>query len=78
VQSYNISGPNPGPEQIGATIYQNSIGFTCYSSSPSYIDYNVAGHKFLNAPHRHTERGVQRRRQLHDRHVRRTRTRQDG
>ena len=42
-------GPNPGPEQIGATIYQNSVGFTCYGSSPSYIDYNVAGYKFLNA-----------------------------
>ncbi len=49
VQSSNISGPNPGPEQIGATIYQNSVGFTCYGSSPSYIDYNVAGYKFLNA-----------------------------
>jgi hypothetical protein len=49
VQSNNISGPNPGPEQIGATIYQNSVGFTCYGSSPSYIDYNVAGYKFLNA-----------------------------
>lgn len=49
VQSSNISGPNPGPEQIGATIYQNSVGFTCYSGGPSYIDYNVAGYKFLNA-----------------------------
>src|SRR6059058_4968858 len=49
VQSTNISGPNPGPEQIGATIYQNSVGFTCYTGSPSYIDYNVAGYKFLNA-----------------------------
>jgi hypothetical protein len=44
-----ISGPNPGPEQIGATIYQNSVGFTCYSGGPSYIDYNEAGYKFLTA-----------------------------
>jgi hypothetical protein len=49
VQASNISGPNPGPEQIGATIYQNSVGFTCYSGGPSYIDYNVAGYKFLTA-----------------------------
>jgi hypothetical protein len=49
VQTYNISGPNLGPEQIGATIYQNSVGFTCYTGGPSYIDYNVAGYKFLNA-----------------------------
>jgi hypothetical protein len=49
VQANNISGPNPGPEQIGATIYQNSVGFTCYAGGPSYIDYNVAGYKFLNA-----------------------------
>jgi len=47
VQTYDISGPSDGPEQIGATIYQNSVGFTCYSG-PSYIDYNVAGYKFLN------------------------------
>jgi hypothetical protein len=49
VQTNNISGPNLGPEQIGATIYQNSVGFTCYTGGPSYIDYNVAGYKFLNA-----------------------------
>jgi hypothetical protein len=47
VQTYDISGPNNGPAQIGATVYQNSVGFTCYSG-PSYIDYNVAGYKFLN------------------------------
>jgi hypothetical protein len=49
VQANNISGPNPGPQQIGATIYQNSVGFTCYTGSPSYLVYNVAGYKFLNA-----------------------------
>jgi hypothetical protein len=49
VQASNISGPNPGPQQIGATIYQNSVGFTCYSGGPSYMVYNVAGYKFLNA-----------------------------
>ncbi len=25
------------------------MGFTCYNDNPSYIDYNVAGYKFLNA-----------------------------
>jgi hypothetical protein len=49
VQAGGIGGPNNGPEQIGATIYQNSVGFTCYNDNPSYIDYNVAGYKFLNA-----------------------------
>jgi hypothetical protein len=49
VQTGGISGPSNGPEQIGATIYQNSVGFTCYNDNPSYIDYNVAGYKFLNA-----------------------------
>ena len=48
VQSQGISGPNPGPEQIGATTYQNSVGFTCYAGG-GFFYYNVAGYKFLTA-----------------------------
>ena len=42
-----VGSPSDGPVQIGATVYPNSVGFTCDGSG--YLTYNVAGDAFLDA-----------------------------
>ncbi len=43
-----ISSVSDGPEQIGATTYQNSVGFTCDTSgNQANMVYDVANYKFL-------------------------------
>jgi hypothetical protein len=46
VTTSEVSTPATGPQQIGATTYEDSVRFTCYSSSGSVI-YDVAGYKYL-------------------------------
>jgi hypothetical protein len=47
----NVSTPTTGPEQIGATTYQDSVRFTCdtYSGNSGDVVYDVASYKFLTA-----------------------------
>lgn len=49
LNSTDIGNLSNGPEQIGAVTYQNSVGFTCYTSgNDANFVYDVAGYKFLN------------------------------
>jgi cytoskeletal protein RodZ len=53
LQNNDMGNLSTGPEQIGTTTYQNSVGFTC-DSGDDYVTatdliYNVAGYKFLTA-----------------------------
>jgi hypothetical protein len=49
-QNY-VSSPTTGPQQIGATTYQDSVRFTCETNSGNSgnVVYDVAGYKFLTA-----------------------------
>ena len=48
LNSNDVSNLSNGPEQIGATTYQDSVGFTCYTSgNQANFVYDVAGYKFL-------------------------------
>jgi hypothetical protein len=52
LQNNYMGNVSTGPEQIGATTYQNSVGFTCETGDndgPTDLIYNVAGYKFLTA-----------------------------
>jgi hypothetical protein len=50
VQNDYAGNFSTGPEQIGATIYADSVRFTCEQGQGTGSDliYNVAGYKFLN------------------------------
>jgi hypothetical protein len=50
VQNDYAGNFSTGPEQIGATIYSDSVRFTCEPGEGTGSDliYNVAGYKFLN------------------------------
>jgi hypothetical protein len=45
-QSY-IAGLSTGPQQIGATTYEDSVRLTCESVPSGDVVYDVAGYKFL-------------------------------
>jgi len=52
VSQTNVYNQSTGPEQIGATTYEDSVRFTCDSSSGAAsgnLVYDVAGYKFLTA-----------------------------
>jgi hypothetical protein len=52
LQNNYMGNVSNGPEQIGDTTYQNSVGFTCETGDndgPTDLIYNVAGYKFLTA-----------------------------
>jgi hypothetical protein len=46
-----VSNQSTGPQQIGATTYQDSVRFTCntYGGNSGNVVYDVAGYKFLTA-----------------------------
>lgn len=48
VSTSYVSNQSTGPEQIGATTYEDSVRFTCDSyGSKAGVIYNVAGYKYL-------------------------------
>jgi hypothetical protein len=52
VSQTNVNNQSTGPEQIGATTYEDSVRFTCDSwsgASSGNLVYDVAGYKFLTA-----------------------------
>jgi hypothetical protein len=48
VTTSDITNPTTGPQQIGATTYEDSVRFTCYGGGGDIV-YDVAGYKFLTA-----------------------------